>query len=77
VLEMGLQPQVDIAEKLHLTLTEDGFITEKDPQLYVNETMAEGVFLAGAVQQPMHSYEAVVRASGAVLKILSALNRKQ
>jgi len=73
VLEMGLPPQVDIAEKLGLALTEDGFITEKDPQLYVNETTVEGIFLAGAVQQPMHSYQAVVHASAAALKAISAV----
>jgi heterodisulfide reductase subunit A-like polyferredoxin len=73
VLEMGLQPNVEIAEKLGLKLTEDGFIAEKDPQLSVSETNVEGVFLAGAVQQPMHSYQAVVHASAAVLKAMSAL----
>jgi len=75
VLEMGLPPRVDIAEMLGLTLTEDGFIREKDQQLYVNETSVEGVFLAGGVQQPMHSYQAVSNASAAVLKALAALNR--
>jgi heterodisulfide reductase subunit A-like polyferredoxin len=73
VLEMGLQPNVEIAEKLRLGLTEDGFIVEKDPQLSVTETNIEGIFLAGAVQQPMHSYQAVVHASAAALKAISAL----
>jgi len=76
VLEVGLPPNVEIAEKLGLTLTEDGFIAEKDPQLSVNETTVDGVFLAGAMQQPMHTYQAVAQASAAVLKALSALNRK-
>jgi len=76
VLEVGLPPNVEIAEKLGLTLTEDGFIAEKDPQLSVNETTVDGVFLAGAMQQPMHTYQAVAHASAAVLKALSALNRK-
>jgi len=77
VLEMGLPPNVEIAEKLGLTLTEDGFIKEKDPQLNVNETLVEGIFLAGAVQQPMHSYQVVMNASAAVMKALVALNLKQ
>lgn len=76
VLEVGLPPNVEIAHKLGLKLTEDGFITERDQQLYVNETSVDGVFLAGAVQQPMHSYEAATNASAAVLKALSALGVK-
>ncbi len=75
VLEMGLLPQIEIAEKLDLPLTEDHFISEKDPQLYVNEATVEGIFLAGAVQQPMHSYEAVSSASAAVLRALHALKK--
>jgi len=76
VLEMGLEPNVEIAEKLGLKLTEDGFIVEKDPQLSVSETNIEGIFLAGAVQQPMHSYEAVVHASAAALKAISIQKTK-
>jgi len=73
VLEMGLPPNVDIAQTLGLMLTEDGFIAERDPQLNVNESMVDGVFLAGGVQQPMHSYQAVSNASAAVLKAVEAL----
>lgn len=77
VLEVGLPPNVEIAEKLGLTLTEDGFVTEKDPQLNSNETKVEGIILAGAVQQPMHSSQAVTHASAAALKAISELkNRK-
>jgi heterodisulfide reductase subunit A len=75
VLEMGLPPNVDIAEKLGLKLTKDGFIQEKDPQLSATETTIEGVYLAGAVQQQMHSYEAVASASAAALKAISAVSR--
>jgi heterodisulfide reductase subunit A len=77
VLEVGLPPNVDIAEKLGLTLNEDSFVTEKDPQLNANETKVEGIFLAGAVQQPLHSSQAVTHASAAALKaILELKNRK-
>jgi len=75
VLEMGLPPNVEVAEKLGLALTEDGFIGEKDAQLRVNESTVEGVFLAGAVQQPMHSYQAVSNASAAVLRAVEALQK--
>jgi len=75
VLEMGLPPQVDMAEKIGLTLTQDGFVTEKNPQLNANETMIKGVFLAGAVQQPMRTNEAVMSASAAALKAISTLEK--
>ena len=76
VLEMGLQPNVEIAEKLGLKLTSDGFIEEKDPQLSISETNVEGIFLAGAVQQPMHSYQTMVHASAAALKAISAMQAR-
>jgi len=75
VLEMGLPPNTDIAEKLGLKLTQDGFIEEKDPQLHASETAIEGVYLAGAVQQQMHSYEAVASASAAALKAISIVSQ--
>jgi heterodisulfide reductase subunit A-like polyferredoxin len=71
---MGLPPNTDIAEKLGLKLTEDGFIQEKDAQLHASETAIEGVYLAGAVQQQMHSYEAVASASAAALKAVLAVS---
>ena len=75
VLEMGLQPNIDIAEKLGLKLTKDGFIEEKDAQLSASETSIDGVYLTGAVQQPMHSYEATANASAAALRAISAISR--
>jgi len=75
VLEMGLQPQIDLKEKFKLTLDKDGFFTEKHPQLGPNETPIDGIFLAGAVQQPMHVYEAIVHASAAAMKALSFIQK--
>jgi heterodisulfide reductase subunit A-like polyferredoxin len=49
---------------------------EKDPQLSVTETNVEGIFLAGAVQQPMHSYQTVVHASAAALKAMSVIQKE-
>lgn len=77
VLEVGLPPNVEIAQRLGLSLTEDGFITEKDPQLNVNETTVPGIFVAGAVQQPMHSYEATVNASSVAQKAIELLRRPE
>ena len=70
VLETGLRPQVNLKEKLRLTLDEDCFFTEKHPQLAPNETTRDGIFLAGAVQQPMHVYETLMSASAGAMKAL-------
>ncbi len=75
VLEVGLPPQVETAQKLGLTLNEDSFINEKDPQFNANETVVEGIFLAGAVQQPMHSSQATTHASAAALKAMLTLQK--
>jgi len=75
VLEMGLKPQIDLKEKLKLTLDEDKFFQEKHPQLAPSEASVDGIFLAGAVQQPMHIYEALVHASAAAMKVLSRLQK--
>ncbi len=71
VLETGLKPQVNLKEKLQLTLDEDCFFTEKHPQLAPNETARDGIFLAGAVQQPMHIYETLMSASATAMKVSS------
>jgi len=75
VLETGLQPQVDLHEKLGLSLDQEGFFVEKDLQLATNETPKAGIFVAGAVQQPMHTYEALVSASAAAMKATSSLQK--
>jgi len=73
VLEVGLLPQTDLKDVLKLPLDEDGFFMEKNPQLDVNETSIKGIFLAGAVQQPMRTNEAVESASAAVLKAINSI----
>jgi len=73
VLEVGLPPQTDLKDILKLPLDEDGFFAEKNPQLEINETPIKGIFLAGAVQQPMRTNEAVVSASATVLKAIQCL----
>ncbi|UCC28540.1 MAG: FAD-dependent oxidoreductase, partial [Candidatus Bathyarchaeota archaeon] len=76
VLEMGLKPRINLSEKLGLTLDEDDFFQEKHPQLASSEASIDGVFLAGAVQQPMHIYEALVHASAAAMRALSRLQKQ-
>jgi len=76
VLETGLKPQADLNEKLQLTLDEDGFLVVQHPQLAPNETSKRGIFLAGAVQQPMRVYEALTNASATVMKLLSFMKKQ-
>jgi quinone-modifying oxidoreductase subunit QmoB len=76
VLEVGLSPQTDLKDVLKLPLDEDGFFREKNAQLEINETPIKGIFLAGAVQQPMRTNEAVVSASAAALKAIDAIQNK-
>jgi len=76
VLEVGLPPQTDLKDVLKLPLDEDGFFKEKNPQLESSETSVKGIFLAGAVQQPMRTSEAVVSASAAVLKAIDSVKDK-
>jgi heterodisulfide reductase subunit A len=71
VLETGLQPQIDLKEKLQLTLNEEGFPQEKHVHLSPNETTQTGILVAGSVQQPMQIYEALIHASAAAMKTLS------
>jgi len=74
VLEVGFQPQTDLKDVLKLPLDEDGFFMEKNPQLETNETPVKGIFLAGAVQQPMRTNEAITSASATVLKAINELH---
>jgi heterodisulfide reductase subunit A-like polyferredoxin len=61
---------------LKLPLDEDGFFTEKDAQLQPNETSVRGIYLAGAIQQPMRTSEAATSASAAALKAITELQKK-
>jgi len=68
VLETEVEPEVGLQEKLKIPLDEDGFFKEVHPQLSGNETPVKGIFLAGAVQEPMNIAEAMTRASAAAAR---------
>jgi len=70
VLEAALEPEVGLREKLKIPLNEDGFFKEAHPQLAANETPIKGIFLAGAVQEPMNIAEAITRASATATRAL-------
>jgi quinone-modifying oxidoreductase subunit QmoB len=76
VLEVGFTPQTELEDILKLPLDEDGFFAEKNPQLEPWETPVKGIYLAGAIQQPMRTSEAASSAAAAVLKAITELQGK-
>ena len=76
VLEAELEPEVDLQEKLKIPLNEDGFFKEAHPQLAANETPIKGIFLAGAVQEPMNIAEAIIRASAAATRAFISIQKQ-
>jgi len=76
VLEAELEPEVDLQGKLKIPLDEDGFFVEVHPQLAANETAIKGIFLAGAVQEPMGIAEALTRASAAAARAFISVQKQ-
>jgi heterodisulfide reductase subunit A len=76
VLETGFQPRTELKQKLGLEIDENGFFKEKQGQPTLVETSKDGIFLAGAVQQPMHVYEALAHASATAMKVLRLRKQK-
>jgi len=70
VLETGLEPQVDLKDKLRLSLDESGFFKQAAEGLSTNETSVEGIFLAGTVLEPMNITETLSSASAAAMKVI-------
>jgi heterodisulfide reductase subunit A len=76
VLEAELEPEVGLQEKLKIPINEDGFFKEAHLQLAANETPIKGIFLAGAVQEPMNVAEAIVRASAAAARAFISVQKQ-
>jgi heterodisulfide reductase subunit A len=77
VLEVELEPHVDLQEKLKVPLDDDGFFMVTHPKLATTETPLEGIFLAGTVQQPMGISETVAHASAAAMKALISMQKQK
>lgn len=75
VLEVGLEPNVGLQRKLKVPLDVDGFFKELHPTLATTETPIEGIFMAGAVQQPMNLVETVAYASDAAMRAYIATRK--
>ena len=59
----------ELAQKLHVSYDQYGFLAEAHPKLRPVETNTAGVFLAGACQAPADIPETVAQASGAAAKV--------
>ncbi len=78
VLAAGLRPPKelrDLAQKLHASLSPDGFLAEAHPKLHPTETNIDGVFLAGCVQFPKDIPDTVATAGNAAAGVLNLLNK--
>jgi heterodisulfide reductase subunit A len=74
VLQTPLIPRsdvTDVARRLRLSQSADGFLAEAHVKLRPVETFTAGVFLAGTVQAPRDIPETLTQASAAAAKVLS------
>jgi heterodisulfide reductase subunit A2 len=78
VLSTAMVPTADaeaVAQRFHVTRSEDGFFLEAHPKLRPVETSMDGVFLAGACQAPKDIPDTVAQAGGAAAQVVGLLNR--
>ena len=77
VLAQAIVPSsgvTELAQRLHMSLDEHGFLKEAHPKLRPLETLAGGVFIAGAAQAPKDIPDTVAQASGAAAKAVALLS---
>jgi heterodisulfide reductase subunit A len=80
VLACGLRPPDDIdelAQKLHVSKSPDGFIMEAHPKLRPAETAIPGVFVAGCVQFPKDIPDTVAQAGAAAAVAAELLTKDE
>jgi heterodisulfide reductase subunit A len=80
VLATATVPRADaqeLGQRLRVSTDEHGFFSEAHPKLRPVESLAAGVFLAGAAQFPKDIPETVAQASGAAAKALSLFSQRQ
>ncbi|MFX1532635.1 MAG: 4Fe-4S binding protein [Promethearchaeota archaeon] len=76
VLSVGLVPPqglLDLAKKLNISLSSDGFLLEKHPKLAPVDTATRGIYICGAVQGPKDLHDSIDQARGAASSVLSTL----
>jgi len=67
----------EVAEKLRVYLSEDGFIAEKHPKLAPVMTHREGIFVAGTASGPKDIRDSVADAQAAASQVISLFNNKK
>ena len=78
VLSTGFEPSKgakDLAQKLGVVLSSDGFFAERGPKLEPLDTAVEGIFLAGTAHGPKDIQESITQALGATGRVASMLMR--
>ncbi len=76
VLATGLVPRKDnkeLARKLNISMSGDGFLLEAHPKLRPIDTFTDGVFIAGCCQSPKDIPDSVAQASGAAVRSAAPL----
>ncbi|MEW6105665.1 MAG: CoB--CoM heterodisulfide reductase iron-sulfur subunit A family protein [Bacillota bacterium] len=80
VLAVGLAPPeglVELAQRLNLSRSADGFLLEGHPKLRPFETSIDGIFLAGCVQFPKDIPDSVAQAGGAAAAAAATCSRQK
>jgi len=67
----------EIAKLLKCAVDENGFLKEAHPKLRPVESVAQGLFFAGAAQAPKDIPEAVAQASGAAAKAVAVVSQDE
>jgi len=79
VLATGIVPRedaLDLARKLKITQSADGFFWEAHPKLRPVDTLTDGIFLAGCCQSPKDIPDSVAQASAAASRVCSLLSQE-
>ena len=78
VLSAGIAPgeHADLAARLKLPLTDDGFFLEAHPKLRPIDFAADGVFLCGLAHSPQTIPDVIAQAKGAAARAATLLSRE-
>jgi heterodisulfide reductase subunit A len=77
VLGNGLEPRADAAEvarKLNIGCSREGFFLERHPKLGPVQTASDGIFLAGACQGPKDIPDSVAQGAAAAANALALID---
>ncbi|HEY40709.1 MAG TPA: CoB--CoM heterodisulfide reductase iron-sulfur subunit A family protein [Dehalococcoidia bacterium] len=79
VLSTGIVPgdNRELAEKLSLELTDDGFFKEVDTKFRPVDTVIDGIFVCGRANAPRNLDEEIAQAQAAAQRAVNILSRKE